>query len=102
MHLPRDVIMYSYVNFKDVKHMRDLCSMYNDIVSSLKKGSKPCYKHKNKTHNIRSGISMYHAEACETTKSWVMAGKPRQGHVLKYKKLTNARYKYAIRFICKK
>ncbi|XP_034077513.1 carcinoembryonic antigen-related cell adhesion molecule 5-like [Gymnodraco acuticeps] len=30
-----------------------------------------------------------------------MAGRPRQGSVFEYKKLTNARYKYAIRFICK-
>ena len=59
----------------------------------------------NKTHNIRPGwnkyVAEYRAEACEATKSWTMAGRPRQGSVFEYKKLTNARYKYAIRFICK-
>ena len=56
-----------------------------------------------KTHNIRPGWNKYgaeyRAEACEATKSWAMAG--RQGSVFEYKKLTNARYKYAIRFTCK-
>lgn len=51
--------MCNGVNCKDVKHRRDLCSMYNDIVSALYEGSKPYYKHKNKTHNIRSGWNKY-------------------------------------------
>lgn len=43
----------------------------------------------------------YHTEAQEATKSWAIAGRPRQGPVFEHKKLTNAKYNYAIRFIYK-
>lgn len=36
IHLFREAITCSDVNCKDVKHKRDFCSMYNDIVSTLK------------------------------------------------------------------
>lgn len=33
--------------------------------------------------------------------AWVLAGWPRQGTVLDHKKLTNAKYKYAVHYLCK-
>lgn len=33
INLPRDAIMCSDVNCKDANHHRDICSMYNDIVT---------------------------------------------------------------------
>lgn len=41
----------------------------------------------------------FYAEACEATKSWSLAGKPRQGPIFEHKKHTNAKYKYAVRYI---
>lgn len=79
--------------------------MHTDIVHALYEGSKPYYRYKNKNHNNKPGwkeyVAGYHTEAREATKSWAIAGRPRQGPVFEHKKLTNARYKYAIRFICK-
>lgn len=59
IYLPRDTMMCSDANCKDVKHRRDICSMYNDLESALYEGSKPYYKYKNKTHNIRPGWNKY-------------------------------------------
>lgn len=105
IQLSLDAIFCKDINCEDEKHRRDICSMYSDIVHSLYEGSKPYYKHKNKNHNNKPGwkeyVSGYHTEARKATKSWAIAGRPRQGPVFEYKKLTNARYKYAIRFICK-
>ena len=44
-------------------------------------------------------MAEFYAEAHEATKSWAMAGKLRQGPIFEYKKSTNTKYKYAIRFI---
>lgn len=33
--LPRDAMMCSDVNCKDVNHQKDICLMYNDIVNAL-------------------------------------------------------------------
>ena len=46
-------------------------------------------------------MAEFYAEAREATKSWAMAGKPRQGPIFEYKMSTNSKYKYAIRFISK-
>ena len=81
--------------------------MYDNVVSALYDGGKPFQKHntQNKKSNIEPGwnklVAMYHTEACEAYKLWDVAGKSRQGPELEYKKLANARFKYAVRFISK-
>lgn len=84
--------------------------MYNKIVNVLYDCSKLYLRHKNKVNNIRPGWSKYVAEyrlqeyvsmLQEACKLWVLASRPRQGPEFEYKKLTKARYKYAIYFICK-
>ena len=82
--------------------------MYENIVGALHKSCKPYQKHKNinKAYNIRPGwnevVAKHHAEAREAYKSWDRAGRPRQGQELEHKKVTNARFKYAVRLIQKK
>ena len=94
-------------NCKRVEHKRDLCSMYDNVVSALYDGGKPFYKTdtQNKKINIRPGwnehVAMYHTEAREAYKLWDMAGKPKQSPELQHTKLANARFKYAVRFISK-
>ncbi|XP_058650707.1 uncharacterized protein LOC131551670 [Onychostoma macrolepis] len=100
IRLPRDAMMCSDVNCKDVNHQRDICSMYNDIVNALHGCSKPFIKSKGIMNKTKPGWSKYVAESQEAHKLWVMAGRPRQGPELEYKKSKNLRYKYAIRFIC--
>lgn len=80
--------------------------MYEGIVGALREGSKPYHKHKkNGVCTIRPGwnevVAKHHAEAREAYKSWDRAGRPRQGQELEHKKLTNAKFKYAVRFIHK-
>ena len=87
------------------KHKSDISAMYTDIVSALLGASKPHHKCI-KRGNVRPGwntyVAEFYAEAREATKSWAMAGKPRQGPIFEYKKSTNAKYKYAICLIKKK
>nr|XP_055036878.1 uncharacterized protein LOC129424288 [Misgurnus anguillicaudatus] len=94
--LPRDAIMCSDVNCKDPSHQRDICSMYNDIVNALHGCSKPFFKLKGIPNKTRPGwskyVSEYQDEAREAFKLWDIAGRPRQGPELEYKKSTNARY----------
>ncbi len=58
------------------------------------------------TRNIivsQGGESMYQhiiKKAKEAFKAWDIAGRPRQGQLLDQKKLTNAKYKYAVHYIC--
>ena len=40
-----------------------------------------------------------HVAAKEAFKSWVLSGKPRHGPECTLKKIANARFKYALRFI---
>lgn len=84
--------------------MGEISAMYNDTVSVLDECRKPYRKLKNKKRNTRPGwseyVAEYHAEAREDTKSCVMAGRPRQEPECEHKKLTNAKYKYGIGFIC--
>ncbi len=79
--------------------------MLDDTLSALYEGSKPLCKQKSRRSVTRPGWNEYvyelHAEAREATKSWAMAGKPRHGPVSECERLTNARCKYAVRFICK-
>ncbi len=55
IHLPRDAMMCSDVNCKDVNHQKDICSMYNDIVNVLYGCSKPFYKSKGVMNKTRPG-----------------------------------------------
>ncbi|TNN33469.1 hypothetical protein EYF80_056366 [Liparis tanakae] len=75
--------------------------MYDDTVRAPDEASKPDYEHHNKTHNIRPGGHEYRAEAREASKSAAIR-ETQTGPELEYQKLTNARYKYALRFICKR
>lgn len=44
-------------------------------------------------------MSELHLEAREAFKNWVLSGKARHGPECEHKKHTNARFKYAVRFI---
>ncbi len=92
-------MMCSDVNCKDINHKRDICLMYNDIVNALH-GCRVVGIMNKTRPGWSKHVAEYHAEAREAFKLWVMAGRPRQGPELEYKS-TNARYKYAIHFICK-
>ena len=105
IQLPMHAILCTNVNCKNSSHCVDLCEFYNCIVYALVEASKPLLTHYNKAKNIKPGWNKFvaapHAEAKAAHKAWVMAGRPRQGPVLEHKKLTNLRYKYAVRFVGK-
>ncbi len=107
IHMPKEAFMCKDVNCMSEQHNKDLCAMYDDVVAALNNGSKPfCKLNKHgRKYNIRPGwhehVAPYHAEAREAHKLWAMAGRPWQGPELEYKKLANARFKYAVRFISK-
>ena len=79
IHLPKEAILCKDANCKRVEHKRDLCSMYDNVVSALYDGVKTFYKTdtQNKKINIRPGwnehVAMYHTEAREAYKLWDMA-----------------------------
>lgn len=84
-------------------HKGDVCSLYNDIVKALVECGKPLYKSRTKKNSVMPGwntyVAVFYEQAREATTEWALAGRPRQGPVYENKKLTNARYKYAVRFI---
>ena len=77
--------------------------MYDKIVGALDTASKPMYKNNNRARNIRprwnEHVAELHEAAREAYMLWVRAGKPRQGPLFELKKRSNARRKYALRFI---
>lgn len=105
VYLPKGAIMCSDVNCNDISHSKDVCAMYDCIVGAVYEASRPYFTHSNKAHNIKPGWNKYVAAHCteakEAFKAWVLAGRPRQGPALDYKKITNARFKYAVRYVCK-
>ena len=102
--LPVNAIV-CHVNCKDTNHCNDLCIMYNSIVTALSEASRPLLSQPRRPNNIKPGWNRYVAghldEAKAAHRAWVIAGRPRQGPALEHKKLTNARYKQAVRFIGK-
>ena len=102
--LPLGAVMCDDVNCKNESHRQDLCAMYDCIVGAVYEASRP-YLTKPKAHNIKPGWNKYvaalHTEAKEAYRAWVLEGRPRQGPVLDHKKCTNAKFKYAVRYIGK-
>ena len=105
VQLPLDAVMCSDLNCNNTAHCKDLCAMYDSIVNTLYVASRPLLTYSDKAHTIMPGwnhyVADYHEEAKGAHKTWVQAGRPRQGPDLEYKKLTNARYKYAVRHVQK-
>lgn len=100
-----DAILWSNINCNDATHCNDQCEMYNSIVNAIQEASRPLHTHPRKVKNIKPGWNKYVADHQEAAKmahrAWVIAGRPRHGPDLERKKLTNARYKYAVHFIGK-
>lgn len=104
IYLPREALMCKNGNYTNSKHIIDISAMYTAIVSALLEASKSLLKHKKGGKTLpgwNAYVAEFYAEAREATRSWAMAGKPRQGPIFEYKKSTNAKCKYAIRFISK-
>ena len=106
VYLPRDAIMCSDVNCNVMSHRKDLCVMYNDIVEAMYEASRSYHNYsKRGKSDTKPGwkkhVAAHHAEAKEAYKAWVQEGRPRQGPVLDYKKLTLSKFKYAVRYISK-
>ena len=101
--LPVDAITCRNINCNDGGHSNDLSNMYDIIVNCLIMGSNPLKRKKSKQDNMKPGWNVYvkekHVEAKDAFKCWVAAGKPRHGPECERKKLTNSRYKYALRYI---
>ena len=85
------------------QHSRDLCSTYDKIVNVLITSSKCFLKGGNKVHHIKPGwnehVSELHSAARDAFKVWSESGRPRLGPIFDHKQATNAKYKYAVRFI---
>lgn len=105
VNLPRNAICCTKLNCQDTTQSGNACSMYNDIVRVLEVASQSLYTRSQKAKKIKPGwnkfVASHHAEANEAHRAWVIAGRPRQGPVLESKKKTNAKYKYALRYISK-
>ena len=100
---PIEAIRCSDNNCEHAAHRRDLCDMYDSIVRALHEASKPIQTRSRKAHIAKPGwteyVSGHQTEAKLAHKAWILAGRPRQGPELDNKKLTHARYKYAVRSV---
>lgn len=103
--LPSDAIRCSDPTCNVWKHREEISSLYDYVVRALYESSRPYFKRKNKMGKMRPGwnkyVAGYHEEAKLAFKSWVLAGRPRQGPLFEQKKNANTAYKYAVRFIGK-
>lgn len=105
--LPKEALMCTDMNCKIVQHSEQLCDMYDCILKCLNDSSEPLRKSrpKCKVPYIRPGwnefVAEQYGEARQAFRLWLDAGRPRQGVLLELKKRTNARFKYALRFIKK-
>ena len=101
--VPKDALLCRDMNCENVQHSKELCSLYEAIVESLDISSRPLYKHRTKKCNAKPGwkdhVEELHAEARNAFKVWAASGKSRQGPLFEHKKCTNARFKYALRYI---
>ena len=92
VQLPMDAIFCSDINCDDVTHCNDLCEMYNSIVSAIHEASsRHLHTHPSKAKNIKPGwnkdVADHQGAAKEAHRTWVIAGRPRQGPDLEHKKL---------------
>lgn len=104
LYLPMEAISCRNNNCTNLKHKTNVVELYNPIVSSLLVASKPLCRPKKKgkaTPGWNACVAEFYTEACEATNSWALAGRPRQGPLFEYKKYTNAKYKYAVRYVKK-
>ena len=53
IQVPRDALWCRYMNCKDDQHGKQLCSLYEAIVQSLKNSSRSLYKHRTKVCNAK-------------------------------------------------
>ena len=92
------------MNCKNLQHCKELCSLCEDILESLGISRRPLYKYK--TNNVKPAwkyhVEELHAEARNAFKKWAESGKSRQFPLFENKKCTNARFKYALRYIKRK
>ena len=102
VYLPMNAMCCTNVNCDDSFHGARLCDMYNNIVRAPLEASRCLFTHPRKAKNIKPGWNTFvaspHAEADAAHRAWVIAGRPRQGPDLDYKKKMNAKYKYALRY----
>ena len=99
-----DAVHCTDVNCCDTSHINDTNLFYEQTMRSLLQASDtvfsnpPAYK-----GTIKPGWSDYVAELYNAHKDvarlWCNAGKPRNGDLFELRRVSKARYKYALRFI---
>ena len=84
--------MCSDVGCKDMSYGNSLCDMYDCIVEALYEASKSWCRYTGKRNNKpgwKKIVAAHHTAAIEAFfLAWVQAGRPRNGPVLEYKKMT--------------
>ena len=102
--LPKEAIMCRDCLCQNPKHHSDICSMFEDLNKALLDSSKSAFRTKRVKKIIpgwNSYVAEFYVKAREAFRDWRLAGKPRHGPVFENKRVTNAQYKYAIRYIRK-
>lgn len=91
-------------NCKNSEHRAAISAMYEDIVKVLLESGESLQKVKAKKKGKpgwNAHVAEFFTKARQASQEWILAGKPRHGPVYEQKRVTNAQYKYAIRFITK-
>ncbi len=101
--VPSDVLLCRDVKCTKHVHISVLNKFYVVIINCLTTASKPLYKFTKCKGSQRPGwndhVADLHGVARDTFLMWQDQGKPRQGSIFELKKCTQARFKYALRFI---
>ena len=101
VHIPH-VVFSCDANCQNPDHQNNLVNLYENIVKCLIIDGKHFIQDKKK-RKLRPGWNEYvaelHSEAKEALRNWVAAGKVKYGPEFQHKKATNARFKYAVRYV---
>ena len=101
--IPKEALLCRDMNCKNADHSKELCSLYVKIVESLCISNRSLHIQRSKVNNAKPGwnthVEKLHTEARTAFKKWAETGKCRQGPLFENKKLTNSKFKSALRFI---
>ena len=103
LNVPSDILVCRNVKCTKPDHVNALNKLYDEIINCLTTASEPLYKFVKCNAAQKPGWNEHaanlHEVARDTFLMWQDQGKPRQGPIFELKKHTQARFKYAVRFI---
>ena len=103
INVPTEAAVCRNIHCKNDSHVKGITKFYDNIVECLKVAGEPLKKMSKCTHKGKPGwnehVAELHTASREAFTLWKDSGCAKQGPIFELKKRTNARFKYALRFI---